>query len=84
VGAVRADQSCQGTVQWRETDGALLEPRLAPGALVVADDITLPSMASYLDYVRDPANEYVNVSFPVEDGMEISCRAGARTTTTGQ
>jgi predicted O-methyltransferase YrrM len=55
----------------------LLEPRLAPGALVVADDITLPSMADYLDYVRDPANGYVSVAFPVEDGMEISCRTSA-------
>jgi predicted O-methyltransferase YrrM len=53
----------------------LLEPRLAPGALVVADDINLPATAHYLDYVRDPANGYVSVAFPVEDGMEISCRA---------
>jgi hypothetical protein len=28
----------------------------------------------YLDYVRDPANDYQSVLFPVEDGMEISCR----------
>jgi predicted O-methyltransferase YrrM len=53
----------------------LLEPRLAPGALVVADDITFTTMADYLEYVRDPANGYVSVAFPVEDGMEISCRA---------
>ncbi|MGW6449256.1 O-methyltransferase [Lentzea sp. NPDC055074] len=52
-----------------------LEPRLAPGALVVADDIDQASMAGYLEYVRDPANGYVSVAFPVEDGMEISCRA---------
>ncbi|MGW6933733.1 O-methyltransferase [Lentzea sp. NPDC054927] len=52
-----------------------LEPRLAPGALVVADDIDQESMAGYLAYVRDPANGYVSVAFPVEDGMEISCRA---------
>jgi predicted O-methyltransferase YrrM len=58
----------------------LLEPRLAPGALVVADDITFPAMAGYLDYVRDPANGYVTVAFPVEDGMEISCRADAKWT----
>jgi predicted O-methyltransferase YrrM len=51
----------------------LLEPRLATGALVVADDINLPSMSGYLDYVRDPADGYVSVSFPIEDGMEISC-----------
>jgi predicted O-methyltransferase YrrM len=52
-----------------------LEDRLAPGALVVADDSTFPSMAGYLAYIRDPANGYVSVDFPVEDGMEISCRA---------
>jgi predicted O-methyltransferase YrrM len=52
----------------------LLEPRLAPGALVVADDITMPSMRPYLDHVRDPRSGYVGVEFPVEDGMEISCR----------
>jgi predicted O-methyltransferase YrrM len=54
----------------------LLEPRLAPGALVVADDSTFPSVAGYLAYVRDPAHGYVTVSFPVEDGMEISCWTG--------
>ncbi|QFZ19796.1 O-methyltransferase [Saccharothrix syringae] len=53
----------------------LLEPRLAPGALVVADDVSFPTMADYLAHVRDPANGYVSVEFPVEDGMEISCRA---------
>jgi predicted O-methyltransferase YrrM len=52
-----------------------LEPRLAAGALVVADDVTMSSMAGYLEYVRDPANGYVTVEFPVEDGMEISCRS---------
>ena len=62
---------------WKEfslTVLRLLEPRLTPGALVVADDITLPSMRPYLDHVRDPASGYLGVSFPVEDGMEISCR----------
>jgi len=58
----------------------LLEPRLAPGAIVVADDIDRPSMSPYLDYVRDPANGYVNATFPVEDGMEISCRTGGAMT----
>jgi predicted O-methyltransferase YrrM len=53
----------------------LLEPKLAPGALVVADDIELPDLADYLDYVRNPSNGYVSVAFPVADGMEISCRA---------
>lgn len=52
----------------------LLEPRLRPGTLVVADDVDLGSLRPYLDYVRDPANGYQSVTFPVEDGMEISCR----------
>ncbi|MGW6270117.1 MULTISPECIES: O-methyltransferase [unclassified Streptomyces] len=52
----------------------LLEPGLAPGTLVIADDIDLEDLAPYLDYVRDPRNGYQSVTFPVEDGMEISCR----------
>ncbi len=54
----------------------LLEPKLAPGALVAADDTNGPAMANYLAYIRDPANGYVTVAFPVEDGMEISCWTG--------
>jgi predicted O-methyltransferase YrrM len=54
----------------------LLEPRLAPGALVIADDSSFASVAGYLAYVRDPAHGYVTVSFPVEDGMEISSWTG--------
>lgn len=54
----------------------LLEPRLAPGALVVADNTSMPALAPYLEYLRDPANGYVSVHFPVRDAdsMEISCR----------
>jgi predicted O-methyltransferase YrrM len=55
----------------------LLEPKLAAGALVAADDTSFTSMAGYLDYVRDPAHGYVTVAFPVEDGMEISSWTGA-------
>lgn len=52
----------------------LLEDRLAPGALILGDDTDLPSLKPYLDYVRDPANGYLSVHFPVGDGMEVSCR----------
>jgi predicted O-methyltransferase YrrM len=52
----------------------LLEPRLEPGTLVIADDVNLPNLAPYLEYVRDPANGYESVTFPVADGMEVSCR----------
>jgi len=51
----------------------LLEPRLAPGTLVVADDTGLDSMQPYLKYVRAPGSGDENIAFPVEDGMEISC-----------
>ena len=54
----------------------LLEPRLAPGAVVAADDVTLAGLGEYLGYVRDPASGYVSVTFPVEDGIEISCWTG--------
>lgn len=72
-----------GTVDFLLLDGwkdlclpvlRLLEPRLAPGTLVVTDDVDLPALAPCLDYVRDPRNGYQSVTFPVEDGMEISCR----------
>lgn len=55
---------------------ALLEPRLTPGALVVADNTGMPGLEPYLAYMRDPANGYVSVSFPARDAdsMEISCR----------
>jgi predicted O-methyltransferase YrrM len=52
---------------------AMLEPRLAPGALVLADDTDQDAMTDYLTYVRDPANGYESVEFPVDDGVEISC-----------
>jgi predicted O-methyltransferase YrrM len=54
----------------------LLEPKLAPGALVAADDNDHASMADYLQYVREPGNGYVSVSFPIEDGVEISSWTG--------
>lgn len=55
-----------------------LEPALAPGALVVGDDLDLfpAALAPYLDYVRDPANGYVSVKLPVGDAMELSTRVG--------
>ncbi len=54
----------------------LLEPRLTPGALVVADDTVsmAAQMADYLAYVRDPGRGYLSIAFPESDGLEISCR----------
>jgi predicted O-methyltransferase YrrM len=54
----------------------LLEPALAPGALIVADDLNLfpDALAPYLAYVRQPANGYVSVTVPIGDAMELSVR----------
>jgi hypothetical protein len=41
---------------------------------VVADDTGFDSIQPYLTYIRAPGSGYENVSLPVEDGMEISCR----------
>jgi predicted O-methyltransferase YrrM len=79
-------QSLDNTVDFVVLDGwkelyvpvlELLEPRLSPGTLVVADNTSMAELVPYLDYVRDPANGYVSVSFPARDAdsMEISCRA---------
>jgi predicted O-methyltransferase YrrM len=55
----------------------LLQPKLSPGALVVADNTESPGAQPYLGYVRDPANGYVSLNFPGkrDDTMEISCWA---------
>jgi predicted O-methyltransferase YrrM len=52
----------------------LLEPRIVPGTLIVADDVNMRALQPYLEYVRSSANGYESVTFPVGDGMEISCR----------
>jgi predicted O-methyltransferase YrrM len=54
-----------------------LEPRLASGALVVADDlaVTPEALASYCGYVRGAGNGYVSVEVPLGDRIEISVRA---------
>jgi len=56
----------------------LLEPHLAPGALVVADNTEMSDAKPYLDYVRNVEKGYVSVNFAAResDSMEISCRVG--------
>jgi predicted O-methyltransferase YrrM len=55
----------------------VIEPQLSPGALVAADDTLsfAKILTGYLSYVRDEANGYVSVAFPLGDGVEVSCRA---------
>ena len=50
----------------------LLQPRLTPGALIIADDTSYESAAGYLAHVREPGNGFVSVDFPVDAGIEIS------------
>jgi len=55
----------------------LLEPKLSPNAVVVADDVALMPevLAPYVRYVRDPANGYTSVEIPLGDHVEFSVRA---------
>lgn len=56
----------------------LLEPKLRPGALVLADD-TRPfrrRLANYLAYVRTLDNGYLSLDLPLGDGLEVSMRTG--------
>ena len=52
----------------------LIEPRLATGALVVADDLNImpEALKPYLKHVRNPDNGYVSVELPLGDGLELS------------
>ena len=54
----------------------LLIPSLRQGAIVLADDVTLfpDDVASYLAFVRDPANGFVTATLPLGDGIEYSVK----------
>lgn len=54
----------------------LLEPKLRPGAAVVADDLVLfpEQLKTYLEYVRDPTRGYTSVEVPIGDHFELSVR----------
>lgn len=54
----------------------LVEPKLAPDAVIVADDLAIrpEALAPYLRYVRDPSNGYTSVEIPIDDVLEFSVR----------
>ncbi len=56
----------------------LLEPRLALGAVVIADDLkVMPAqLVTYLDHVRNPSNGWLSVEVPIDDGLELSIWIG--------
>jgi predicted O-methyltransferase YrrM len=53
----------------------LLEPHLAPGALVIGEN-AIEESSSYLDYVRNPDNGYRSIPLPFDPGRgnEMSVR----------
>lgn len=53
----------------------ILEPVLAPGTLIVGDNVRLDPSQAYLSYVREPANGYVSVPLPIDKGMELAVRS---------
>jgi predicted O-methyltransferase YrrM len=53
----------------------VVEPHLAPAALVAADlNVEDPDLLPYLKHVRDPVNGYFSVEAPFDDGVELSVR----------
>jgi predicted O-methyltransferase YrrM len=57
-----------------------LEPKLVPGAVVVADNtgIYRRELAPYLEYVRTPGGRYASREYAVgDDAMEVSIVRGA-------
>jgi predicted O-methyltransferase YrrM len=53
----------------------LVEPRLAPGAVIVADNIDMVALvAAYTAYVRDPANGYASTRIVVGEGLELTVK----------
>jgi predicted O-methyltransferase YrrM len=52
----------------------LLESRLKPGALVVADNADMSLSPDYLKRVRSPASGYMSV--PFAEDVELSMRLG--------
>jgi predicted O-methyltransferase YrrM len=53
----------------------LLEPRLSPAGLVIADlSADDPDLLPYLAHVRDPTCGYFSITLPLDDGVELSTR----------
>lgn len=54
----------------------LLQPRLRPGALVVADNLFTfrRQLRDYVAYVRDPANGFLSLPLFLKDGTDLAVR----------
>jgi predicted O-methyltransferase YrrM len=54
----------------------MIEPHLRPGAVILADNITMfkSALRPYVDYVQDVANGYHSVTLKIGSGFEYSVR----------
>jgi predicted O-methyltransferase YrrM len=52
----------------------LVSGSLHKGSVVLADDLDIPQVAPYLDYVRNPASGFVSVMLPLDEGIEYSVK----------
>lgn len=54
----------------------LVAPKLAPGAVVVADNLFTfrRQLAAYVAYVREPSNGFLSIPLFLKDGTELSVR----------
>lgn len=54
----------------------LVSNNLRSGAVILADDLDIApeQMAPYLEYVRNPANGFISVALPIDDGIEYSVK----------
>jgi predicted O-methyltransferase YrrM len=54
----------------------MLEPKLRPGSIVLADNIKTfrRALAPYVDYMQSGRNGYHSVTLPLKDGFEYSVR----------
>ncbi|MFP1155029.1 hypothetical protein [Mycobacterium sherrisii] len=50
----------------------IVEPVLAPGALILGDNVNLDTNHAYLDYIRAPENGYVSTALPLDSGVELA------------
>ncbi|MGF2945714.1 hypothetical protein ACQV26_11295 [Mycobacterium sp. Lab-001] len=62
---------------WPDVDRQVVklrEPVLAPGALIVGDNVNLDPDHAYLDYMRAPENDDISTALPLETGLELAVR----------
>jgi predicted O-methyltransferase YrrM len=76
-------ETVSGPVQFVLLDGwpdldltviKILEPVLAPGALIVGDNVNLDPTRAYLNYVRAPENGYVSTPVALDKGLDLAVR----------